>query len=120
MSHNLAVAYAMKKKKMGQDPVDESPERDGNGMPGEDIVDKVMRKRYSEGGKVANETETVADFEPNEFDDLALRDDLHSTYGEDDNSGDALGNKSEDERREDIVSRVMRQRSMKQRNPSPA
>ncbi len=90
---------------------------------GGDIVDKVMRKHYSEGGKVSNggedELSHLADGDPNNFDDLALRDDLEGT-----NSGaadgDFLGDAQEDEDRHDIVSRVMRQRSMKQRNPRPA
>jgi len=87
---------------------------------GGDIVDHIMRKRYSEGGKVANATPIVAGFKPNEFDDLVLRDDLESTYGHDDNAGDALGNAQEDEDRHDIIARIMKQRKMKQHNPRPA
>lgn len=85
-----------------------------------DIVDNVMRKRYSEGGRVANETPITAGFSPNEFDDLVLRDDLESTYGEDNNAGDALGNSREDQDRHDIVARIMRSRAKKDRNPRPA
>lgn len=88
-----------------------------------DMVGRIMKQRqmhYSEGGRVANETPIVAGFEPNEFDDLVLRDDLESSYGEDDNSGDALGNKGEDERRKDIVARIMASRRKKDRLPSPA
>jgi hypothetical protein len=101
---------------------------------GSDIVDRIMNKRlnekglpsheaeqhYSEGGKVANSDLPIADFMPNEFDDLHLRDDLSSTYGDDDNSGDALGNAQEDEDRNDIIARVMRSRAKKDRNPRPA
>ena len=95
----------------------------------QDMVDRIMYKRskdfsdldrYSEGGKVANQDETTAGFSPNEFDDLHLRDDLSSSYGEDDNSGDALGNDQEDEDRKDIVARIMASRRKKDRLPSPA
>lgn len=80
---------------------------------------------YSKGGRVANQdhgedNNEMAGFSPNEFDDLVLRDDLESTYGDDDNAGDALGNKQEDEDREDIVSRIMASRRKKDRLPSPA
>lgn len=88
---------------------------------GGDIVDHIMKKRqmYSEGGKVANATPITAGFKPNEFDDLVLRDDLESS-SDGVNNGDYLGNAQQDEDRADIVSRIMRQRSMKQRNPRPA
>lgn len=80
---------------------------------------------YSEGGKVANQehgenNNELAGFSPNEFDDLVLRDDLESTYGDDDNSGDNLGNAQEDEDRKDIVSRIMASRKKKDRMPNPA
>jgi len=87
---------------------------------GDDIVDRIMRKRYSEGGKVANATPITAGFRPNEFDDLVLRDGLESDYGDDDNSGDELGNEREDHDREDIVARIMRSRAKKDRLPRPA
>lgn len=84
-----------------------------------DMVDRVMARRMSKGGMVANEDKITAGFEPNEFDDMALRDDLEFSYtGE--NSGDELGDKQEDHDREDIVSRVMRSRKKKDRNPRPA
>lgn len=92
-----------------------------------DMVGRIMKQRqqhFSEGGKVANggedDFEQMADSRPNNFDDLSLRDDLRSTYGEDDNAGDSLGNDREDMDRADIVSRIMRQRKMKQHNPRPA
>ncbi len=92
---------------------------------GGDIVDHIMKKRqvYSEGGRVSNggddDFEQMADSSPNNFDDLALRDDLESgNSGASD--GDFLGNKQEDEDRGDIIARIMKQRSMKQRNPRPA
>lgn len=82
-------------------------------------------KGLSEGGKVANQehgenNNELAGFSPNEFDDLVLRDDLESTYGDDDNSGDNLGNAQEDEDRKDIVSRIMASRKKKDRMPNPA
>lgn len=71
----------------------------------EDIVGEIMMDRaegYSEGGKVANDTETVnPDSEPSQYDDLVLRDDLEFSYtGE--NSGDELG--------EDMVDEIMKAR----------
>jgi hypothetical protein len=88
--------------------------------PEDDIVNRILQQRYSKGGQVANETEELAGFAPNEFDDLVLRDDLESSYtGE--NSGDYIGNEGEDDRREDIVSRILR--SLRKRpghNPNPA
>lgn len=122
MSNSLAMAYAMKRrKKTGEMSDMESGPKPS--MPGEDVVDKVMRKKYSEGGKVANDgdetTSDLADSDSANFDDLALRDDLEGTNsGASD--GDSLGNAQEDEDRHDIVSRIMKQRSMKQRNPRPA
>jgi hypothetical protein len=93
------------------------------------IVDRIMARRspdysadarLSEGGQVANETEPYADSMPAEFDDLVLRDDLESSYGDDDNAGDSLGNDQEDEDRHDIVSRIMASRRKKDRMPRPA
>ena len=90
----------------------------------DDLVGRTVAKRYSEGGKVANEDhghndEDLAGFDPNEFDDLALRDDLSfSETGA--NSGDELGDDQEDHDRKDIVARVMKSRAKKDRNPRPA
>lgn len=67
----------------------------------EDMIHRAMAKYLSQGGKVANSDEPVADFEPNEFDDLHLRDDLESEYTAK-NSGDEDGM----EEHEDIVSRA--------------
>lgn len=86
------------------------------------LVDKIMAKRkmMSQGGKVANDgSEDLADFSPNNFDDLVLRDDLESSYTGA-NSGDSLGDAQEDKDRADIVARILKQRSMKQHNPRPA
>jgi hypothetical protein len=80
-----------------------------------DMVGRVMKKRqgYSEGGKVANEdsgnsrssNDEVADAKTNEFDDLALDDDLefHDTP---ENSGD------EDDD-DDFVGKIMKKRTKK-------
>lgn len=98
-------------------------------MGEEDMVDRIMKKksqnfsseaRFSEGGKVANQDEVMAGFAPNEFDDLHLRDDLSSSYGEDDNAGDMLGNEQEDMDRSDILSKIMKSRKKKDRMPNPA
>lgn len=86
----------------------------------EDRVGRIMRKRhYSKGGRVANETPIKADFEENQFDDLAKDDDLefHETGA---NSGDELGDEQEDDDRRDIVKRIMKSRSKKDRMPRPA
>lgn len=88
-----------------------------------DMVGRIMKQRqmhYSKGGKVANATPITAGFKPNEFDDLVLRDDLESSYGDDDNSGDALGDAGEDARRSDIIARIMASRKKKDKNPRPA
>lgn len=83
------------------------------------MVDRIMRKRMSQGGMVANDDMPEADFKKADFDDLNLRDDMEFEY-DGANSGDELGNKGEDERRSDIVSRIMKSRSKKDRNPNPA
>ncbi len=88
---------------------------------GVDMVGKIMRKRFSKGGRVANDVGdgASADLKENQFDDLVLDDDLDSSYtGED--SGDELGNEQEDEDRRDIVSAIMKSRKKKDRMPSPA
>lgn len=97
----------------------------------QDIVDRIMMKRsqdfaglarLSRGGMVANDVGTgqEADKLPNQYDDLVLRDDLESSYGDDNNSGDASGNAQEDEDRKDIVARIMASRRKKDRMPNPA
>ena len=140
LKQSLAIAYAMKKRaKMADGGMTYEPsmhkmeEEDTETTHdlGEahsvyadgDIVGRVMHRRYSEGGRVANEGEDelshLADGAPNEFDDLALDDHLEShNSGADD--GDFLGNEQEDHDRADIISKIMKQRSMKQRNPRPA
>lgn len=87
-----------------------------------DLTSRIMHKRsqmYSEGGRIANEQHHFADESPNDFDDLALRDDLefHDTGA---NSGDELGDSREEHDRSDIVARVMASRRKKDRMPRPA
>lgn len=98
--------------------------KDGLNMAmGGEVVDRIMRKKYSEGGMVANggddDLSKMADGMPNNFDDLALRDDLESS-SDGSNNGDFLGNEQEAEDRSDILARIMKQRKMKQSNPRPA
>lgn len=93
------------------------------GMAGGGRVDRIMKKRHmmSEGGMMANDDGkgAAADHDPNEFDDLVLDDHLsmHETGA---NSGDELGNEQMDHDNDDIVSRIMKSRAKKDRNPRPA
>lgn len=104
-------------KDLGQMPVDMKESTEDSD---DDLVMRIMKKRYSEGGQVANEVDMdSADKDPAQFDDLVIGDDLESDYGDDDNSGDALGNDQEDEDRKDIVSRIMASRKKKDRLPNP-
>lgn len=87
----------------------------------EDMVGRIMRQRYSKGGMVANEDhgpddDDLADFKPNEFDDLSLRDDLEQHYTGA-NSGDEIGDEQEDDDRHDIVGRIMKSRGKKDKMP---
>lgn len=91
-----------------------------------DMIGRIMKQRqmhFSKGGKVANGGEDklshMADGDPNNFDDLSLRDDLESSYtGK--NSGDMDGNEQDDDDKSDIVSKIMKSRAKKDRMPSPA
>lgn len=93
----------------------------------DDLVDRIMHKKtpdaiphMSEGGKVANETDIdCADSMPNQFDDLVLDDDLESSF-DGDNAGDHLGNAAEDKDQSDIVSRILKSQSKKDKMPRPA
>lgn len=103
---------------MGQD--DGSHQDDDHMM---DMVGRAMirhQQKYSEGGKVANggedELSHMADSKPNNFDVLAMDDDLaFSDTG--DNSGDHLGDEQLDEDNDDVVSKVMRSRAKKDHLP---
>lgn len=126
---SLSVAYSMKKRSKGKDDEEDEPrgvakEGDADTSDGmkyeDDMVGKIMERRYSKGGMVANDVgEASADKEPAEYDDLVLRDDLESEYDEK-NSGEDLGNEAEDERRQDMVDKIMRMRAKKDRMPRPA
>lgn len=126
---SMAMKYAMQKrsKKMG-DPCGE------HGMPGcsmcnggrmaeggevkddgsDGIVDRIMQ-RFSKGGQVANETAPVADFEPNEFDELVKDGDEETSYVDDGSGSEAV---AEDDK--DLIGRIMRSRGKKDRLPRPA
>lgn len=89
-----------------------------------DMVSRIMSKRMSQGGRVANEEHgehqnKLAGFSENEFDDLVLDDHLDQSYTAE-NSGDELGNEQEDDDRGDMISRIMKSRRLKDRNPRPA
>lgn len=85
----------------------------------DDMVDRIMSHQYSKGGEVANDTAPVADSESAEYDDLVKDDDLEfSETGA--NSGDEIGDAAEDEDEKDMVSRIMKSRSKKDRLPRPA
>jgi hypothetical protein len=108
-----SMAMGEDSKRLNQHPVDVHAE---TSMEEQGLVDRIMMNRkqnnageakFSEGGKVANQDEIEAGFSPNEFDDLHLNDNLESSYGDDDNSGDALGNEQEDKDRSDLVDRIM-------------
>lgn len=100
-------------------PEDRDKMNEGAMAEDNDMISRIMKQRYSKGGRVANDTPPVADFEDNQFDDLVKRDDLEQHYtGE--NSGDEIGNAQEDEDRRDIVARIMKSRRLKDRMPSPA
>lgn len=85
----------------------------------DDLVMKIMKKRYSKGGMVANDTPPIADEEDADYDVLATDDDLemHETGA---NSGDEDGDAAEDEDRKDIVSKIMKSRKKKDKMPRPA
>jgi len=78
-------------------------------------IGRIMMKRMSRGGEVANDTQPIADSEPAQYDELVKDDDeqFHYTGA---NSGDEIGDPEEDEREK--IGRFMRGR--KDRNPRPA
>lgn len=93
-------------------------EEEESGYP-EELVSRIMKSRYSEGGQIANDSKVLADFMDAQYDVLPKEDDLESSYtGE--NSGDEIGNEQEDMDRKDIISRIMKSRSKKDRMPRPA
>lgn len=78
---------------------------------GGDIADRALSKRcYSEGGKIANEDsgestdeDSMAKADPNEFDDLALRDDLSADLKPDGHGSDL--------NQDDFVEKILRKRA---------
>jgi hypothetical protein len=87
-----------------------------------DMVGRVMKQHqqmFSKGGQVANETDIdTADHMPAQYDDLVLRDDdMEDADYTGSNSGDELSDDGEDERRKDIISRIMKSRAMKDKLP---
>lgn len=132
MAKHDAMAMHEDDKDLNQHHVDEMMMAEGGNVSHQsdshmlDMVEKIMMKRMpkdepvymSEGGKVANEDsgESVSDpvyakANPNEFDDLALRDDLSSSYNAM-NSGDEDGSKlNQDDDDEDMTGRIMKKRS---------
>jgi hypothetical protein len=129
-AQNLAIAYAIKRKakKFAHGGFVQDEEESGyedlpddhDAVHEDDIVERAMKKRmYSKGGMVANggedDLDNLADGKPNEFDDLAMRDDLEFSY-DGKNSGDERGHPLEED--DDIVSRIMKKRA--QHNPRPA
>lgn len=90
---------------------------DNNFADGGDVVSSIMKKRGSTPGAKANEAGITADFEPNEFDDMVLDDNLDDFHDTGANSGDELGDHQEDEDRRDIVASIMKSRGKKDRLP---
>lgn len=94
---------------------------EGGEMEDEESHPMVKRLMMSRGGIVSNEESgestdepTMAKADSNEFDDLALRDDLEGSYtGE--KSGDEMGDSVESDDRKDIISRILKSRSKKDR-----
>lgn len=85
-----------------------------------DLVDRVMKKRMmAKGGMVEEEPFEYEFDQPDDFDVLHENSAPEFSYtGE--NSGDELGNEQEDHDRADIVARILKSRSKKDRNPRPA
>lgn len=130
---SMAMAYNMKKRSkmasggMCKHNSSDCPECHGGMMAeggemkpdDDDLVMSIMKKRYSLGGRVANETGILADFKDAQYDDLPKDDDLEfSETGA--NSGDEIGDEQEDEDRKDIVDKIMKSRSKKDKMPRPA
>ena len=117
---SMAMKYAMQKRaEKNSKMCHGGMMAEGGEVDDTDMVGRVMRKRMSKGGMVANDTPPIVDSEPADYDDLALRDDLESSYTGA-NSGDEIGNKMLDEQDEDLVGRIMRSRAKKDRMPRPA
>ena len=128
MTMSMAVKYGMMKRAQGGECEGEgcqSPRCMAHGgMVGSepsadeefgDLVSRVMAKRLSQGGMVANDTSIEAPLEENEFDLLVKDGGLsHGELGSNEH-----GDESVDDESDDVVSRVMKKRK-KDHNPSPA
>jgi hypothetical protein len=92
---------------------------EGGMADGLDMIKRIMRKRMSEGGKVANQDLPIVDDMNAEYDELHKDDDLefHDTGA---NSGDEIGDEDQDASDRDVVARIMRSRAKKDRMPRPA
>lgn len=137
----LAIAYAMKRKAQkkadgGEIHIDidshniepeememEAPEAETeNEMEGKahggDIVSRIMHKKYSHGGVVSNQGQSMpshqAGSKPREFDYLVEEGGPESTQHD---LGDELGNAREDHDRHDIVSKIMHSLAKKGKMP---
>jgi hypothetical protein len=128
---DMAAKYAMNKKRSqpsGEECV--GPECGGCSSPGcqsggggaeaggddGDIVGRIMAKRMSKGGEVANDTSPEAPFEENEFDLLEKTGGLsHGELGSNEH-----GNAAMDENDSELIRRIMRARANTDRNPRPA
>ncbi len=141
MKQSLAIAYAMKKKaqKKAMGGEIEHEEESSGYLPepkehevmnkaaeheDEDMVSKIMRKMYAKGGVVADEGEgeedMQADSDVNDFDYLSTGDLDDSTTNSGAADGDELGDHQEDEDRHDIVAKIMKSMSKKDKMPRPA
>ncbi len=99
-------------------PKAEDEDGDMDGDMDDDMIGRIMKSRYAKGGMVKGEP--TADFEMNDFDALDEMDPGTKADETGANSGDEVGDAQEDEDRRDIVSRIMRSRSKKDRMPRPA
>lgn len=118
-AHGMMGALDKKKAHGGMIEPDHGEQSDEQML---DMVGHIMKKHYSKGGQVANDVGIAeADEEPAEYDDLVLRDDdMEDADYTGENSGDEIGNEGEDERRRDIIARIMHSRSKRDRMPRPA
>lgn len=122
---SLAIAYSMKRKgkkcasggSVDSGDAEMNFAKGGEVDPSKEVTCPHCEKTFSHGGEVANDVGQgdAADKLPNEFDDLVLDDSLEEHYTGN-NSGDEIGNKGEDKRRDDVVMRAMAKRRAKKRD----
>lgn len=94
-------------------------EEEESGYPDE-LIERIMQQHaMSKGGKVANDVEPIADSESAQYDLLPKEDDLEFSYtGE--NSGDEDGNAAVEDDEDELISRIMKSRALKDKMPRPA